>query len=237
MAAVRCCLAIGLAVVLAACGGGGSAMSPATDRQVRVDWLGNDCFRISSSIGTSILTDPYAAGTGGRTLPSPLTPDIVLVSHERPSANNVDAMDNQPSVFRGSVAMGSNSAAGIRILGVPTFRNPDAEVVEGMNIVFQWTMDGVRFTFLGAIVNPLTPAQLSQLASTDVLFVPVGGTLSPAARETILAQIRPRLVIPSGAAAGGWTSGRVISVPGRSVLISRSILPLQTTTLLFGSER
>lgn len=219
--------------VLAGCGGRGVSQRNAV-RETRVDWLGNQAFRITSSIGTLILTDPYAAGTGGHTLPSPLKPDIILVSHERADANNIDAADNQPTVFRGSMGTGVMNANGIAIRGVATFKDPEKESADGMNIVYSWVMDGMRFCFLGSPVGPLTSGQLSQLGDVDVLFVPVGGSLSPSARENILSQIRPRLIIPMGHGAG-WTYGGVRGVEGRSVLLSRPGLPLQTTTLLFGS--
>jgi L-ascorbate metabolism protein UlaG (beta-lactamase superfamily) len=220
-------------IFLVACGGGAQP-SQTNVRQVRVDWLGNQCFKITSSIGTTILTNPFAAGTGGRSLPSPLKPDIVLVSQERPESNNVDATDGQPTVFRGSMGVGINNATGISIRGVATYRNPANETVDGMNVVFTWAMDGMRFCFLGALANPLTPAQIAQLGTVDVLFVPVGGPLSAAARESVLSQIRPRVIIPMGLGAG-WTFGSVESVQGNSVLLLRPALPLQTTTLLFGS--
>lgn len=227
-------LAFAAAGVFLFAGCGGREVQQAAPREVRVDWLGNQAFRITSSIGTSILTNPYVAGTGGRTLPRELRPDIILISHERPDANNIDAADNQPTVFRGSMAMGINNANGMAIRGVATFRDPDRESAEGMNIVYSWAMDGMRFCFLGSLAGPLTPAQVSQLGTVDVLFVPVAGSLSPSAREAVLSQIRPRLVIPMGHGAG-WTHGSVRSVEGRSVLLSRPSLPLQTTTLLFGS--
>jgi len=221
-------------LLLPACGSR-EAASATPQREVRIEWLGNQAFRITSSIGTSILTDPFAAGTGGRSLPSPLKPDIVLVSHERPDANNINALDNQPVIFRGSVGTGMNNATGIRICGTPTFRRPDVESVDGMNIVYSWQMDGIRFCFLGALENPLTSAQVAQLGTVDVLFVPVGGSLTAAGREQVVSQIRPRLVIPMGRGAGGWSAGQVLQAGGRSTSFSRAALPLQTTTLVFSS--
>jgi L-ascorbate metabolism protein UlaG (beta-lactamase superfamily) len=224
---------VAVTLLLAGCGGR-ETPHEAAPREARVEWLGNQCFLITSSIGTSILTNPYASGTGGRTMPSSLKPDIILVSNERPDANNVDAVDSQPVVFRGSMGMGFNNATGIGIRGVATFREPGHETPEGMNLVFSWAMDGMRFCFLGSLANPLSPSQVSQLGTVDVLFVPVGGSLSPSARESVLAQIRPRVVIPMGRGAG-WTYGSVHNVGGNTVLLSRPALPLQTTTLLFGS--
>jgi len=227
-------LAFALIGMILPAGCGGREVRQGPVREVRVDWLGNQAFRITSSIGTSILTNPYAPGTGGRTLPSPLKPDVILISQERPDANNVDAADNQPAIFRGSMGIGVNNANGIAIRGIAACRDPEKESAEGMTLVYSWAMDGMRFCFLGSLARPLTPAQLSQLGAVDVLFVPVAGSLAPPAREAVLSQIRPRVVIPMGRGAG-WTYGSVRSVEGHSALLSRPALPLQTTTLLFGS--
>lgn len=199
---------------------------------MRITWHGNQCFTFTSSIGTSLMTNPP---TSGVTLPQPMKPDIILVSQERADANNVNAADNTPMVFRGSVAGGLNNAAGIRIRGVATFRDPTLENVDGMNIVYAWTMDGIRFCMLGWLENALTPYQASQIGPVDVLIVPVGGSLSAKDREAVLAQLRPRIVIPAGHGAGGWTTGAVRSAGGRSFLLSREQLPLQLTTVLVGS--
>ncbi len=216
-------------VFLQGCGGGSQEVVTQA-RPVRITWHGNQCFTFTSSIGTSILTNPFEGGG----LPSPLKPDILLISQERPEANNINAADNQPTIFRGSVAMGVNNASGIRIRGIATFPNPDRETVDGMNIVYTWTMDGIRFCHLGWLANPLTPYQLSQLGPVDVLIVPVGGPLSPEDRQTVLAQVRPRVVIPAGRGAGGWTAGGVRSVGGKTLVLSREQVPLQLTTFLFG---
>lgn len=221
-------------ILLAGCGGR-ETVAAGAPRETRVEWLGHQTFRITSSIGTSILTNPFSPGTGGRTLPSPLKPDIVLVSHERPEADHVDGVDNQPVVFRGSVGTGVNNATGIRIRGVPTFRNPDVETVDGMNVVYSWQMDGMKFCFLGALQRPLTAAQASLLGTVDVVFVPVGGPLSAADRQEVILRLRPRLVIPMGPGAGGWSYGEVLRAGGKSAGFSRAALPLQTSTLHFGS--
>jgi len=217
------------ALLLVGCGGRPLEES-APARQVRVETLGGQCVRVTSSIGTSLLTNPFNPGTTGRTLPSPLKPDIILVSQERPEANNVDAVDNQPTIFRGSMGIGINSAMGIRIRGVPIFRNPDVQSVDGMNLVYTWTMDGVKFCHLGWLRAPLNSYSLSQIGLVDVLFVPVQGDLSASERDAIVGQIRPRVVVPMGK---GWSYGNVQSVGSSSFSFSREMLPLQTTTLAF----
>ena len=90
-----------MAFLFTGCFGGEVAPAPVRPRLTRIETLGNQCFRITSSLGTSILTNPYAPKTGGRTLPSPLKADILLVTAERSDANNINALENQPALLRG----------------------------------------------------------------------------------------------------------------------------------------
>ncbi|MEI6338614.1 MAG: MBL fold metallo-hydrolase [Verrucomicrobiota bacterium] len=224
---------------LTGCGGGESVVPgglPA--RQVRVDWMGHESFLFRSSLGTKILTNPFESGTGGRTLPAGLRPDIILVSTEQPDTNNVDAADNTPAIFRGAVALGPNNANGIRIRGVATYKTPGKEEVLDMNIVFSWTLDGVRFCFAGNIAHPLSVTEMSQIGPVDVLFLPVGipAGLTEATRQILISQLRPRVIIPMGHAAeiSGWAAGfsNVHRVPGSSVLLSREALPAGQTVVI-----
>lgn len=225
-------LVFGLALVLAlaGCGGGTQSTAP-TQRFTKIDWLGNQCYRITSPIGTSILTNPYAAKTGGRTLPSPLKTDIVLVTTERPDSNNINAIENQPAILRGGVGIGLSTITGIPIRGIPTFRNSEVQSVDGMNLAFTWQMDGMRFCFLGHQNRAFDSYQLSQIGAVDILFLPMD-SLGGEAREAVLAQLRPKVVIPMGQARG-WAAGDVRGVQGTSVVFSRQMLPAQTVTLAF----
>jgi len=224
------CLVFGLACILALAGCGGADPAPkSSPRYTRIDWLGNQCYRITSPIGTSILTNPYAARTGGRTLPSPLKTDIVLISTERPDSNNINAIDNQPMILRGGVGIGVASITGIPIRGVPTFRSESVQSVDGMNLAFTWVMDGMRFCFLGRQPKPLNSEQLAQLGAVDILFLPMD-SLGAEARDAVVAQLRPKVVIPMGASRG-WVHGEVRAVQGSTVTFSRQMLPAQPVTL------
>lgn len=226
----RLALLAAAALALAGCGTPEKPTQSSTLRETRIEWLGNQCYRFTSSIGTTILANPYAAKTGGRTLPSPLKSDVVLVTAERPDFNNINAIDNQPSVLRGGVGIGVNNVTGIRILGVPTYRNPEMPTSDGMGIIYTWTMDGMRFCFAGVPTRPLDAEQLAQTGTVDILLLNPDA-LSAEARAQILAQLRPRLVIPAG--ASGWTTGGIHSANGPKFAFTREMLPQQTTTLLF----
>jgi L-ascorbate metabolism protein UlaG (beta-lactamase superfamily) len=234
---------ITICAALVACGGGEQTSQPGAPhaRQVRVDWLGHECFMFQSSLGTKILTNPYETKAAGRTLPSNLRPDIVLISDEQPDANNVNALDNSPAVFRGAVGIGSNNAGGLRIRGIPVYQNPEREDLTEMSLAFVWTLDGVRYCFFGNPEGPLTAAEAMQIGSVDVLLMPVGlpSGLTNSERQVIIAQLHPRVIIPMGRAAeiSAWTSGitNVHRLPGSSVLFSRETLPFEQTVVVFAS--
>ena len=225
-------LVFGLALILALAGCGGETHAPkSSPRYTRIDWLGNQCYRITSPIGTSILTNPYAAKTGGRTLPSPLKTDIVLITAERPDSNNINAIDNQPAILRGGVGIGLATITGIRISGVPTYRNAQIQSVDGMNLTYTWVMDGMKFCFLGRQSKPFDADQLTQIGAVDILFLPMD-TLGGESRNAVLAQLRPKAVIPMGS-VGGWSHGDTRGVQGSTVTFSRQMLPAQPVTLVF----
>ncbi|MEI8294196.1 MAG: MBL fold metallo-hydrolase [bacterium] len=219
-------------LALAGCRAPAIPEQPSVRRETQIDWLGNQCYRITSSIGTTILANPYAPKTGGRTLPSPLKSDVVLITSERPDFNNINALDNQPAILRGGVGIGVNNLNGIRVLGVPCYKNPEMPTSDGMNLIYTWTMDGMRFCFAGVLQHPLNVEQVSQIGPVDVLFL-TPDALSAEARSQLLAQLRPRVVIPTGSSA--WTVGEVRNSGGATFRFTREMIPAQTTTLLFKS--
>jgi L-ascorbate metabolism protein UlaG (beta-lactamase superfamily) len=228
----RLVYALAAVLALAGCGGGSAPSTGYTPRPTRIDWLGHQCYRITSSLGTTILTNPYAAKTGGRTLPSPLTADIALITTERPDSNNINAIDNQPAILRGGVGMGLSTITGIPIRGVPSYRNPEVQSSDGMNLAFTWVMDGMRFCFPGRQTRPFDAEQLAQIGAVDILFLPMD-SLGTAARDEMVAQLRPKLVIPMASTPRGWAVGDSRSVQGDSLSFTRQMLPAQTTTFVF----
>ncbi len=239
---------IALAVLLSGCGlpnrigslfyRGGGQPAETAQRMIRVDWYGYQCFRIQSAFKISILTNPFSAGTTSFSVPEGLAPEILLVTNEESDVNNIDLVTNTPSIYRGSVGMGTNTSAGIRILGVPVFTNPDVSEISGMNVVYRWSMDGLKFCFLGEIDRALSKADASKIGAVDVLFLPVSGTqLSSTERADIVTRLRPRVIIPMGSSpavrsyAMGFTSRYPLN--GNAALLSREALPAQQTVLLF----
>ena len=227
----RILLLAAIAVVLAGCGGR-EATAPSELRYTRIDWLGNECFRITSPIGTSILTNPYASKTEGRSLPANLKSDVVLITSESPRRNNVNAFSNQPAILRGGVGIGINNVSGIGILGVPVYRDPELASSLGMNLVYAWTMDGIRYCFIESPVRPLDTYQLGQIGRVDVLLMTPAG-VGTALRKEIVSQLKPRLLIPVGSGSRGWVVGNKYTTKGTTFMLARQMLPAETATLHF----
>ncbi len=227
----RFLLLAAIAVVLAGCGGR-EATAPGELRYTRIDWLGNECFRITSPIGTSILTNPYASKTEGRSLPANLKSDVVLITSESPRRNNVNAFSNQPAILRGGVGIGINNVTGIGVLGVPVYRDPELASSLGMNLVYAWTMDGIRYCFIESPVRPLDTYQLGQIGRVDVLLLTPAG-VGAALRKEIVSQLKPRLLIPVGSGSRGWVVGNKYTTKGTTFMLARQMLPAETATLHF----
>jgi L-ascorbate metabolism protein UlaG (beta-lactamase superfamily) len=232
---------LALVFALAGCFGGGGRQNSepsAQQRLVRVDWYGYQCFRIKSTLGLSILTNPFAPGSTDFAEPKNVAPEVLLVTTEDPTANYIDLVDNTPHILRGSVGVGTNNASGIRIVGTPVFKNPDTQDVSGMNVIYSWSMDGLRFCFLGELNTMPAPQDISRIGRVDVLFVPVSSSdLTSSQRQQLITQLRPQVIIPMGALsamsrfASGYTSVYRLNRP--AALLSREALPAQPTVLLF----
>lgn len=225
----RLALLAASALALAGCKSPEIPARPSVLRDTQIEWLGNQCYRFTSSIGTTILANPYAPKTAGRTLSSPLKCDAVLITSERPDFNNINALDNQPSVLRGGVGIGVNNVSGIRILGVPAYKKPEMPSSDGMNLIYTWTMDGMRFCFAGVPMRALDAEQIQQIGAVDVLLVNPDA-LPADARAQLVAQLKPRLVVSTGSKS--WTIGETRTSQGAKFSFTREMLPQQTTTLV-----
>src|ERR1700759_4415467 len=87
-------------------------------REVTIEWLGHGCFRVTSSIGLTIITDLFNPHATGKVATVPA--DIILITHEDDSSNFTDLVSGSPIIFRSSMASGVNRASGVLIRGVQT---------------------------------------------------------------------------------------------------------------------
>ena len=100
-----------------------------------------------------------------------------------------------------------------------------------MNVIYRWSMDGLRFCFLGELDTLPSPADLSRIGRVDILFMPVSGTdLTGSQRQQIIEKLAPQIIIPMGSTsamsrfASGYTS--VYRLTRSAALLSRDALPV-----------
>lgn len=218
---------VALITLFAGCAGRTPVPAGAPHREVRVDWLGKQSFRITSALGTSIITNPFTDG-----FPADQRPDIVLITTNRVDSNNVDAFDNKPTVFRGAVGMGLYSVKGTRIRGIPIYMDQQNESTEGMSLAFLWRMEGMHLCFIDNLQkqSELTSSQMKQIGPVDVLLVPSGDLAN-----AVASQLRAKVIIPIGpdAATTANSFPRKLNLPGSSVFFSAETLPEKATAIVF----
>ncbi len=159
---------------------------------MEITWLGHSCFRLKGK-GVTIITDPFD-GSLGITL-SPLTGDIVTVSHKAPHHSNSEAVKGARKVLSGP---GEYEISGVFINGVRTFQDDQKGTFKGKNTTYVIEIEDLRICHLGQIGHVPTDDQEAAMGNIDVLLVPVGGksTIDAKLAAETIRQIEPRIAIP-----------------------------------------
>ena len=219
----------------------------ATPGAVRLEWLGHSSFLLTSPTGVRILTDPHAF-YGLRE-----APDAVTVSNLHVTHSDVRGLPGNPRLLWGLTReQGWNRLAlvigDIGVFNVPSYVSrvePEQSPIQ--NSMFIFRTGGLCIAHLGNLRHPLTPQQLQRLGRPDVVMVPADGhwTLTFEDILTVIAQLRPALVIPmhidvpqQAAVFAQHTGGRypVRQLTERSLTLSRLLLPAATEIVLFGGS-
>lgn len=165
---------------------------------MKVKWYGHASFLITADDGTTIVTDPYLAGGYGGAIGYDKVPDaadIVMVSHDHDDHNHVAGVPGNPEVVQGA---GSYTAKDVTFDGLASAHDESEGNERGSNVIFCFTVDGIRVCHLGDLGHQLTDKQVSEIGSIDVLFCPVGGeyTVDPAGATEVCETIKPKVFIP-----------------------------------------
>ncbi len=162
---------------------------------MRIRWLGHSSFLLTSDSGVKVITDPYSRGGGIKYGQIQESADVVTVSHKHPDHDNTGAVKGKPVVVD---TPGKKTVKGIDFVGVSCYHDGAKGAQRGNNIIFCFTIDGVRVCHLGDLGHELDAARLQEIGAVDVLLVPVGGLYTIDFRQAaaISAAIKPRVVIP-----------------------------------------
>jgi len=206
--------------------------APSGPRQTTIQFLGRGCFRLTSSVGLTILLDPFNPSKTSSTVKTGSVPaDVVFVTHEDEMANFTDMASGSPQIFRSTMAVGVNRASGLAVRGVRTSSDKIGDTAH-LNIAFVWSMDGIRFCHLGAIADPVNLSESINIGNVDVLFMRVDGGFDQAKQRITLERLRPKIIIPISYSGGVGGSFRMPTVRVRSTFtLTKEQLP--TTPTIF----
>lgn len=160
---------------------------------MHIRWLGHSCFLFTNQEGLRVLTDPFNEKVG---YPAPhVETDIVTVSHHHHDHDSVHVLPGKPHIID---AKGLHNYSGLTIQGTETFHDTEQGAKRGKNILFSFSMDGVRVVHLGDLGHLLSPDQLTDVGQADIACIPVGGfyTIDAEHAYQVIQQLNPKIVLP-----------------------------------------
>jgi len=163
---------------------------------MKVKWLGHASFLITSDKGVKIITDPYTPGVFGLEYKPIKEPaDVVTMSHSHDDHNNVNSIPGKPQIIKSA---GKNQAKGMEFRGTASCHDECGGKERGDNTIFTFTVDDMKVCHLGDLGRVLTDKEIAEIGKVDVLMIPVGGffTIDAAAADKVIAQLKPKVVIP-----------------------------------------
>lgn len=170
---------------------------------MEIKYFGHSCFFITSKDGLRMITDPYSKIIK-YDLPE-IEADIVLQSHFHYDHNAVNRILGNPKIVSGTqnhnVEYELNFpkiSQSINFKGIISYHDITAGKTKGTNTIFLWTIDNIRFCFMGDIGCLPDENLLQQIGKVDVLFVPTGGisTINSSEASILINQISPLAVFP-----------------------------------------
>ena len=168
---------------------------------IRITWHGQSFFEITSSKGTSIVTDPHNIPEYGRL--KGVKADAVVISHNHNDHTQVGVIDNKDvKILAGLKGFGARATwndpeeriKDVYIRSVRTYHDDMEGLKYGRNTTFVLELDGWRVAFLGDLGHILTPDQVKRIGPVDVLMIPVGGvyTLNGSEAKKVVEQLKPK---------------------------------------------
>ena len=166
---------------------------------MQIQYYGHSCFKITTKPAgrgqddVVIFIDPFDKSVGLR--PPQGNANLVLVTHDHPDHNNVEALKGEPSVID---IPGEYSVKGVNIMGISAYHDAKEGAERGQNTIFVLESEEMRICHLGDLGHDLTEKQLEVINGVDILMVPIGGkyTIDGEKACDVVRKIEPNMVIP-----------------------------------------
>jgi len=164
---------------------------------MNIQYYGHSCFKITAKPAgrgqedVTMFIDPFDKSIGLR--PPQGQADLVLVTHEHPDHNNVEALKCDPSVVN---IPGEYSVKGVNIVGLASEHGDAQHSV--LNTMFILETEDLKICHMGDLGVDLSEKQLEEIDGVDVLMVPIGGkyTIDGKKAAEMIKKIEPAIVIP-----------------------------------------
>ena len=162
---------------------------------MKIKWLGHASFLMTSEGGLKLITDPYSVGSGIDYGRIDEMADIVTVSHKHSDHSYVATVKGKPEVVD---EPGVRKVKGVDFKGIASYHDEARGGQRGANIIFSFTLDGVKICHLGDLGHQLETSQVAEIGEVDVLLIPVGGffTIDAKGANKICEKLNPRVIIP-----------------------------------------
>lgn len=204
---------------------------------MNITWNGLGSVVVTAKIGqeeVSLVTNPFNA-IGSLKFPKQLGASVVVQSHDGEDSGNLEAIvpehegDKKPFVVDHA---GEYEVRGMFVTGISAPKKDGSA-----HTIYRFDAENMHIGFLGALDRPLSSKEQDMLGAVDILLIPAGGesVLGAGAAAQVIAQIEPRIVIPTyvSAAEGDGVADvsaftREVSAPQETTSkfkITRAALP------------
>lgn len=197
--------------------------------QCQITWLGHSCFQIEMK-GHVTLLDPYEDNYVPGLAPLRASAHEVLCSHDHHDHNAEGLIARLPD----------DGQHPFTITKLTTDHDTEQGSLRGKNTIHILTSHELRVAHFGDLGTAITQEQAYQLTDLDVAMIPVGGfyTIGPEEAKQLVAQLRPKVVIPMHYRSDHYgfpplatveefltLDGDCVWYPGRSLTVTRVSKP------------
>lgn len=160
---------------------------------MEIKWLGNTTFLIKNSTGKRILIDPINLNSYVKKYD--LNPDLITLSNSpygdglsnylKSGCEIIDSSDKYKNDY-------------ISIKGYSTYSDNINGLKRGINNIYIFEIDNIKFCHLGTLGHKLNSNLISKLKDLDFLFIPIGGhfSLNGIDAASLSNNISPQYIIP-----------------------------------------
>jgi len=166
---------------------------------MEIKWLGHSCVLITTENNKKILIDPFKSNATMQMWPMRMRyepvneeADILLITHNHPDHNNIEAAKNPKVIIREAV---QRNIEDVFIYGIETKHSN----FRTKNIVFFIQVEGITICHVGDLGHLLDKKLIENVIDkVDILFVPLSGFPGPSLEKAmmIVDQLEPKVVVP-----------------------------------------